>query len=100
MTHPIDVAILALQAEVDDFAQGSKQQPKEDSADWFTLRAKAIGLSYLKRVKQLEAHWDASASELFYRQCSKQFKLTEVPDAVVVEREKLPDGSLPTGVVS
>ena len=100
MTHPIDIAIASLQAEVDDFHQGSKQQPKENSAAWFSLRAKALGLSYLKRLQQLEAHHDFEASERFYRACSKQFKLTKVPDAVVVEREKLPDGTLPTGVVA
>jgi len=100
MTHPIEAAIASLQSEVEDFQQGSGQQPKENSAAWFTLRAKALGLSYLKRVKQLEAHHDPATSDRFYRACSKQFKLTNIPDAVMVERERLPDGTLPTGVVA
>ncbi len=86
----IDVAITNLQAEVDSFQQGTKLQPKNGTADWFRLRALSLGLSHLKRIKQLGVHSDPEAAERFYRACSNTFKSTEVPPADVIVKETVP----------
>lgn len=96
----LDNAIKVMQEDVDSYNQGTNQQPAEGSTEWFVLRAKALGLSHLKRLAQLKLHGDPTGANRFYQACSKQFKLLDVPDPVLVDREKLPDGSLPTGVVS
>ena len=80
----IEQAIINLQAEVDSFAQGTEQQPKEGTVDWFRLRALSLGLTHLKRVKQLGVHNDPAAAERLYRTSNKTFKLTEVPPAPMV----------------
>lgn len=87
---PLEQAISSLQDEVDGFHQGTKSQPADDSADFFTLRAKALGLSVLKRLVQLGIEGDSAAVERFYRACAKQHKRTDVPAAAVVEREVAP----------
>lgn len=87
---PLEQAISSLQDEVDGFNQGTKSQPKDDSADFFALRAKALGLSVLKRIAQLGIEGDAAAVERFYRACAKQHKLSEVPPPVVVVKEVAP----------
>lgn len=92
-------AIAELEAEIASFNQGSKAQPKDGSTEWFLLRAKAVGIAYLKRVEQLGIAHDAGACERVYKKCSVVFKSAEVPAAPEVDRETLPDGSLPTGVV-
>lgn len=87
---PLEQAISSLQDEVEGFHQGTKSQPKDDSADFFLLRAKALGLSALKRMIQLGVEGDPAATERFYRECAKQHKRTDVPEAIVVEREVAP----------
>jgi hypothetical protein len=88
--HAIDRAIAQLQEEVDAYHQGTAQAPLEDSPEWFVLRAKSLGLSHLKRARQLGAHEKPAAAERFYRACSKTFKTLEVPDPVEVLREVAP----------
>ncbi len=81
----IDAAIAILEAEVDSFNQGvPRVQPEENTTEWFILRAKALGLSHLRRMKQLGAHEDPAAAERFYRNCSSTFKKLNVPDPVPV----------------
>lgn len=83
----LDRAIEQLQAEVDTFQQGTQNQPKEGTVEWFLLRAKALGLSQLKRMKQLGTEGNAAASERFYRACNSTFKQLDVPLAVEVTPE-------------
>lgn len=92
-------AVTELEEEVASFHQGTKTQPRDGSTEWFLLRAKVIGLSYLKRIEQLGVESDAGACERVYKLSAKTFKLAEVPEAVEVEKERLPDGSHPSGRV-
>lgn len=96
---PLEAAIAALEEEVEAFNQGTNQQPADGSSDWFVLRAKALGLSQLRRMAQLGLHGDPAAAERFYRSCAKTFKKLDVPDPVEVVRETLPDGSLPSATL-
>lgn len=57
----LSLALEQLQAEVDSFLQGTKQQPREGTADWFLLRAKSIGLSYLRSIEKQKLDQPASA---------------------------------------
>lgn len=74
MAEAIDDAIARLQQEVVSFNQGTAQQPKEGTPEWFLLRAKSAGLSMLKRLRQLGCQNDAAASERYYRTCSAVLK--------------------------
>lgn len=81
------LAIAQLEAEIAGFKQGTAQQPKEGSVEWFLLRAKATGLSMLKRMEQLDVERDAAAAERYYRKCGVEVKAAEVPPAEVVLAE-------------
>ena len=70
----IDAAIALLDAEV----QGLQPTPARaatpawaGSSDWFLLRAKSLGLSSLRRMKQLGVDVDPPASERFHRTAEK-----------------------------
>ncbi len=67
-------AIEMLQAEVDDFGQGTSRQPKEGSADWFLLRAKSLGLSSLKRAAQLKVDKSPVAANRHFLAVSRVLK--------------------------
>lgn len=95
--HPIESAIASLESELVEHGLGMNVQ--DNSPEWFLLRAKTLGLSYLRRAKQLEIQDDLAAADRYYRKCSETFKAVVVPPAVVVQRELLPDGTLPTGAV-
>lgn len=83
----LDRAIAQMEAEVAGFKQGTPDQPAEGTADWFLLRAKAIGLSNLRRMKQLEVGSDPAAAERYYRKCTSALKDLEVPPAEVIQQE-------------
>lgn len=96
----IDLAIAQLEEQVAGFQQGTKAQPRDGSTEWFVLRALALGLTHLKRMRQLGVAGDHAAAERFYRHSGRLFKQLNVPDPVLVDREVLPDGTLPTGDIS
>ena len=75
----LDRAIIMLEEEVASFQQGTKSQPTDGSADWFVLRAKALGLSHLRRIKLLELERDSGGAERLYRRSISQLKLIETP---------------------
>ena len=79
----VERAIEQLQAEVDAFGQGTPNQPKEHSTAWFLLRAKATGLSMLKRLRQLNIEGDAAAAERYYRKASKEVKAETAEETLV-----------------
>ena len=83
----LERAIELLEAEVADFRQGSPGQPKEGTPEWFLLRAKALGLSSLRRMQQLQVGGDPAASERYYRSCSALFKQLQVPLEKKVPKE-------------
>ncbi len=66
-------AIDQLAEEVAAFKQGTADQPKENSPEWYLLRAKSLGLSHLKLMKQLGTD-DAGQIEQFHRQASRKLK--------------------------
>jgi len=67
-------AIEQLEAEVAAFKQGTSEQPKEGTTDWFVLRAKSLGLSFLKRTQQAAVEDSPQAAETLYRRCSRAIK--------------------------
>lgn len=70
-------AIEQLQSEVDDFNQGTLDQPKEGTYDWYRLRGLAIGLSALKRMQQLDLGGDNKGAERYFRVSSRAVKAAE-----------------------
>lgn len=70
----LDAAINILQAEVDAFGQGTKRQPRDGDPEWYLLRAKTLGLSSLKRMKQLELGSSAKMADQFHVQCIRHVK--------------------------
>lgn len=93
----LDRAIVLMEEEVADFQNGTASAPKEGTAEWFLLRAKALGLSQLRRMKQLEVGDNPAAAERFYRGCAVTFKKLTVPDPVEIPTPADPD---PLGVTS
>jgi hypothetical protein len=77
----LDKAIEILQKEVEAFGQGTSGQPKDGTAEWFLLRAKSNGLSFLKRLKQLGIEESPAASERFSREIKRFVKLEGVSSA-------------------
>lgn len=75
----IDRAIAKLDEEILSFNNGTKQQPAEGSTEWFLLRAKTLGRSALKRMRDLGVNEDPEAAEKHYRHSLKGLK----GDAVV-----------------
>lgn len=51
----LDAAIARCAAEFDSLGLGSPRGPKEGTTGWYVARARAAGLSMLRRAKQLEA---------------------------------------------
>ena len=72
-------AIEQLEADIATYGQGTNLQPAEGSAAWHILRAKSLGLSYLKRAAQLKLEGDPAATERFYRAACVHVKV-EVPE--------------------
>lgn len=96
---PLQSAISLLQEEFDSYGQGTPEQPKEGTSGWFLLRAHSLGLSYLKRLDGLQIDGDPAAAERLYRRGNVHFKAAEVPEPEVVEKETLPNGQLPSGMI-
>lgn len=72
----IDEAIVTLETEVDAFGQGGPAAPKPGTSGWFVLRAKALAMSHLRRMKQLGLDNDITgrAAEEHYRGTAKLVK--------------------------
>lgn len=70
-------AIAQLSAEVAEFKQGTVTQPKEGAADWFLLRAKSLGLSYLKKAQQLALEGSPLRAEKLQESCRQALRLPE-----------------------
>ena len=94
---PLERAIQELEALVAGFGQGGALAPREGTKDWFLLRAYALGLSQLRRMKQLALDEEPAAAERFYRKASTTFKQLNVPDPVEVVRETLSGGGVLNG---
>lgn len=86
----LDRAIAQMEELISSFQNGSVQASREGTVDWFLLRAHALGLSSLRRMKQLEVGETPAAAERFYRGCSSTFKKLQVPDPVEIAREEIP----------
>lgn len=84
----IDDAIVQLESEIAAFQQGTPQQPKDDTQSWFILRARVLGLTYLKQLRIQGLHNDPAAAERTYRGHLKAFK------AVCPKAVEDKDGSL------
>lgn len=70
----LDKAIELLETEISALGQGKKDQPKEGTPEWYVLRAKGVGLTFLRHAKANGR--DASNPEFqrFYRKFSKEVK--------------------------
>lgn len=80
MPTPLEAAIAVLEAEVAGFQQGTKDQPKEKTTDWFLLRAYGLGLSCLRALKARALEDDPPGAERFYRNASKGMKAPDDKD--------------------
>ena len=87
----LDTAIAVLGTEIAAYQQGTSTQPSEGTADWYLLRAKSLGLSCLKRQKQLQIENDPGACERHYKAASSATKELGVPPAPVIVPETIPD---------
>lgn len=74
MPSQLENAIAQLQDEVDLFQQGTKVQPKDDTSEWYLLRAKSLGLTYLKQLQGQGLEGRARQCEQLYTSASKHFK--------------------------
>ena len=79
--------------------QGGQPAVREHSQEWFELRAQTLALAYMNRVRTLELASDPAACERLYRTCLAVFKQAVPPPAEAPVRERLPDGSLPSGSI-
>lgn len=79
MATPLDAAIAVLEEEIASFQQGTKDQPKEKTTDWFLLRAKSLGLSSLKTMAARQLADDPVGAERFHCNASKYRKAAFEP---------------------
>lgn len=86
---PLAAAIQELSEEIAHYNPGTSRAPSPGTADYYKLRALALGLSYLARVQDLGVENDVAAVERIYRAGATHFHRAGVPDAVVVEKETL-----------
>lgn len=74
MSTPLEDAIAQLEAELTDLKLGMKEQPKDGTAGWFTLRGKALGLSLLRSMKARSLEGDCTQADAFYKTCRREMK--------------------------
>lgn len=82
----LDLAIAELETAV-EAAVSATPPIREGSAEWYIMRTQAMGLSFLRRVKQLQIDGDHGAVERLYRKCLTENKHIPVPPAVEVPKE-------------
>lgn len=72
-----------LQAEIDAFQLGTPAAPSgtTPSVEYFLSRAKVLGMSYLKRCKQMGLDSDLAAAERLQTKTSRQVKAPDALDA-------------------
>lgn len=87
---PLETALSQLQEEVDAYGQGTKGQPPDGSVEFYLLRAHSLGLSYLKRLEQLNLSQDAPAAHRLFAVQERSFKLIAVPPPVEIPSDILP----------
>ncbi len=86
---PLETAVAQLQEEVDSYSQGTKNQPADGTVEFYLLRAHTLGLSYLKRLGQLDLSNDPPAAHRLFTAQERTFKLSAVPPPVEIPREVL-----------
>ncbi len=74
MPTQLEVAIQQLQADVDSYQQGTKNQPADDTTEWYLLRSKALGLTYLKQLQVQGLDGRARQCEQLYTKAGQHFK--------------------------
>lgn len=74
---PAEVAIAMLTEELESFGPGTPRQPAPGSADFFQVRALALGLSLLRRAHSLGVTQDPASFERFYRAALNRCKLDD-----------------------
>ena len=69
----LERAILQVEEEMAALGLGTKDQPAEGTTEWFLLRALGIGLSFLRRAKQMNGAPPAEI-ERHFRKASIEVK--------------------------
>jgi hypothetical protein len=69
---PLDQAVAVFEKRLSDAGVGSMSAPKDESTEWFVMHADAVGLSFLRRCRQL--YNDPAALESFYRRFTRELK--------------------------
>jgi hypothetical protein len=73
----IDSAIARIEAELAEAGLGTLQAPELGTEAWFLLRARALGASFLKQVRQDGISGDPAEVEKAYRNASRLAKHKE-----------------------
>tara|TARA_R110000868_G_scaffold304180_4_gene564713 strand:- start:3837 stop:4091 length:255 start_codon:yes stop_codon:yes gene_type:complete len=72
---PLEAVLVELQAQMETLRAAG---PAAGSSEWYRLRAVIIGLSYLRRLTELELTADPGAADLVYRAANRTFKTADV----------------------
>ena len=73
----LKVAITELEQDLANLGLGTPAQPREGSAEWFKMRAAALGLSFLRKMQQMGLETRPGPAEKFYRDSSRRVKREE-----------------------
>lgn len=65
MSTALDLAIKRLEDQL--ASQGTKDQPKEGTPEWFVFRSTAVGLTFLRKLKAEGHEGNSQACNLSYK---------------------------------
>ena len=67
-------AIALLAAEIEALGHGTSRAPKTGTADWYLVRAKALGLAALRQMQALGIEDDPTACDRLYKSLVREGK--------------------------
>lgn len=67
-------AIILLEQELESLGHGTSRAPRAGTVDWYLVRAKALGLSALRRMEALGIADDPAAVERLYKSLVREGK--------------------------
>ncbi len=68
----LERAIATVEGELTALGLGTKDQPKEGTEGWYLLRAKSLGLSFLRQIRQVESN--PAALERHFKKATLEVK--------------------------
>ena len=73
----LERALAQMEAEVAEFGQGSVRQPREGTTEWYVVRAKSLGLSFLRQASKRKLEGNPRAVDLLFKHNSVEIKNDE-----------------------